>query len=73
MNRAEALYKLVGTTITMDIPIITATNQFRRKADYLVIAAYPHHVLCERRCESGAVIRESFDIGTLIQSGALRL
>ena len=73
MNRAEALYKLVGTTITMDIPIITATNQFRRKADYLVIAAYPHHVLCERKCESGAVIRESFDIGTLIQSGALRL
>mgnify|MGYP007022370584 FL=1 len=73
MNRAEALYKLVGTTITMDIPIITATNQFRRKADYLVVAAYPHHVLCERKCESGAVIRESFDIGTLIQSGALRL
>lgn len=73
MNRAEALYKLVGTTITMDIPIITATNQFRRKANYLVIAAYPHHVLCERKCESGAVIRESFDIGTLIQSGALRV
>lgn len=73
MNRAEALYKLVGTTITMDIPIITATNQFRRKADYLVVGAYPHHVLCERKCESGAVIRESFDIGTLIQSGALKL
>ena len=73
MNRAEALYKLVGTTITMDIPIITATNQFRRKADYLVVAAYPHHVLCERKCESGAVIRESFDIGTLIQNGALRV
>ena len=73
MNRKDELYKLVGTTITMDIPIITATNQFRRKADYLVVAAYPHHVLCERRCESGAVIRESFDIGTLIQSGALRL
>lgn len=73
MNRTEALYKLVGTTITMDIPIITATNQFRRKADYLVVAAYPHHVLCERKCESGAVLRESFDIGTLIQSGALRL
>ena len=73
MNRKDELYKLVGTTITMDIPIITATNQFRRKADYLVIAAYPHHVLCERKCESGAVIRESFDIGTLIQSGALRL
>ena len=73
MNRAEALYKLVGTTITMDIPIITATNQFRRKADYLVVAAYPHHVLCERKCESGAVIRESFDIGTLIQNGAVRV
>lgn len=73
MNRKDELYKLVGTTITMDIPIITATNQFRRKADYLVVAAYPHHVLCERKCESGAVIRESFDIGTLIQSGALRL
>ena len=73
MNRAEALYKLVGTTITMDIPIITATNQFRRKADCLVIAAYPHHVLCERKCESGAVIRESFDIGTLVQNGALKL
>ena len=73
MNRKDELYKLVGTTITMDIPIITATNQFRRKANYLVVAAYPHHVLCERKCESGAVIRESFDIGTLIQSGALRL
>ena len=73
MNRAEALYKLVGSVITMDIPIVTATNQFRRKADYLVIAAYPHHVLCVRKCESGAVIRESFDIGTLVQSGALRL
>lgn len=55
MNRKDELYKLVGTTITMDIPIITATNQFRRKADYLVVAAYPHHVLCERRCESGAL------------------
>ena len=73
MNRAEVLYKLVGTMITMDIPIITATNQFRRKANYLVVAAYPHHILCERKCESGAVIRESFDIGTLIQSGALRV
>ena len=73
MNRAEALYKLVGTMITMDIPIVTATNQFRRKANYLVIAAYPHHVLCERTCESGAVIRESFDIGTLVQNGALKL
>ena len=73
MNRAEALYKLVGTMITMDIPIITATNQFRRKANYLVVAAYPHHVLCERTCESGAVIRESFDIGTLITNGALKL
>ena len=39
MNRAEVLYKLVGTMITMDIPIITATNQFRRKANYLVVAA----------------------------------
>ena len=73
MNRAEALYKLVGTTITIDIPIVTATNQFRRKADYLVVAAYPHHVLCERTCESGAVIRESFDIGTLVQNKALKL
>ena len=73
MNRLNDLYKLVGTTITMDIPIITATNQFKRKADYLVVAAYPHHVLCERKCESGAVIRESFDIGTLVQNGALRL
>ena len=73
MNRAEALYKLVGSVITMDIPIVTATNQFRRKADYLVVAAYPHHVLCERTCESGAVIRESFDVGTLIQNRALKL
>lgn len=73
MNRKDKLYKLVGTMITMDIPIVTATNQFKRKADYLVVAAYPHHVLCERKCESGAVIRESFDIGTLIQSGALRV
>ena len=73
MNRAEALYKLVGSVITIDIPIVTATNQFRRKVDYMVVAAYPHHVLCERTCESGAVIRESFDIGTLVQNGALRL
>ena len=73
MNRFDDLYKLVGKTITMDIPIITATNQYRRKADYLVVAAYPHHVLCERKCESGAVIRESFDIGTLVQNGALRV
>ena len=73
MNRAEALYKLVGSVITMDIPIMAATGQFKRKMDYLVIAAYPHYVLCERTCESGAVIRESFDIGTLVQNGALKL
>ena len=73
MNRKDMLYKLVGTIITMDIPIITATNQYRRKANYLVVAAYPHHVLCERKCESGAVIRESFDIGTLVQNGAVRV
>lgn len=72
MNRLNDLYKLVGTTITMDIPIMAATGQFKRKMDYLVIAAYPHHVLCERKCESGAVIRESFDIGTLVQNGTWR-
>ena len=37
MNRAEALYKLVGTMITMDIPIMGATGQFKRKMDYLVM------------------------------------
>ena len=70
MNKYDSL---VGTTITIDIPIATATGHFNRKVEYLVVAAYPHHVLCERKCESGAFIRESFDIGTLIQNGALRL
>lgn len=69
MNRAEALYKLVGSVITMDVPIMMATGQFKRKMDYLVIAAYPHHVLCERRCENGAVLRECFNTGTLITQG----
>ena len=66
MNKYDSL---VGTTISVVIPIATSTGHFRRKVEYLVVAAYPHHVLCERRCESGAVLRECFNTGTLITQG----
>ena len=41
------------------------------KYRYRVIAAYPHHVLCEKLTENGAVIRESFSKGTLIEQGII--
>ncbi len=69
MSRQDMLYKLVGKTISMFVPIATATGQYKRRVEYLVVAAYPHHVLCERRCESGAVLRECFNTGTLITQG----
>ena len=41
------------------------------KYRYRIIAAYPHHVLCEKLTENGAVIRESFSKGTLIEQGII--
>lgn len=63
------LYNLVGTTITITVPILTGTGYYKRKVQYLVTEAHPYYISCERRCENGVVIKECFDIGTLITQG----
>ena len=67
----DILYKLVGETITFKTPILTETASNMRKEKFLVIQAYPYHVLCERTCPNGATIRECFGVGTLRQEGVI--
>lgn len=67
----DIFYKLVGETITFKTPILTETAKNTRKEKYLVIQAFPYHVLCERTCPNGVTIRECFSVGTLIQEGVI--
>lgn len=66
------LYDLVGKEIIMSEPILSATGTFNRKSKYLVVAAYPYHVMGIKTCESGAEIRQCFSVGELITNGAFR-
>ena len=68
----DKLYELVGTVIKIKTPILTGTATMLRTESFLVIQAYPHHILCERSCPNGATIRECFDIGTLVMYGIVR-
>lgn len=67
----DRLYELVGQTIKVNTPILTGTATMMRKEKFLVLQAFPWHVLCERTCNNGAVIRESFDVGTLVINGII--
>ena len=73
MNKGfrDVLYDLVGRTFSIDIPQLTSTGTNLRKGKYLIIAAYPFHVMALRVCENEYVVRECFDIGTLIMNGIL--
>ena len=68
----DALYKLVGQTIEIDIPQMTTTGTNLRKGKYLITAAYPHYVMGERTCENGYIERTCFIVGTLICKGILK-
>ena len=67
----ELLYQLVGK----DIELPVCPNEYNKgrihKATWTVIAAYPYHIMAERRCENNYTVRESFGIGTLVTSGIL--
>ena len=73
MKYLVTLYSMVGSEIELmtNVFINNSTPAFR-KTKWKVVAAYPHHILCERTCENGSTIRESFDVGTLIQKGILK-
>ena len=68
----DKLYELVGTVIKIKTPILTGTATMLRTESFLVIQAFPHHILCERTCPNGATIRECFDVGTLVMYGIVR-
>lgn len=73
MNYLATLYDLVGKDIEMMTNVvIDMSTAVYKKATWTVVAAYPHHILCERTCENGEVIRESFDVGSLVQKGILK-
>lgn len=67
----DTLYSLVGKELKLPV----SQNEYNKgrvtSAQWLVIAAYPHHILCERRCENDYIVRESFDVGTLVHEGIL--
>ena len=67
------LYGLLGRNIKITDKTKTGTGGvITAKRKWLVVASYPHHVLCVRTCENGAEIRESFNEGTLIASGIIK-
>ena len=68
------LYSLVGRNlkITDRIKNSNGGGVITTKRKWLVVASYPHHVLCIRTCENGAEIRECFNEGTLIASGIIK-
>ena len=39
---------------------------------WLVVAAYPAHVMAIRTCENGYQVKECFGIGELVQMGLIR-
>lgn len=65
------LYDLVGQEIT----ITTMggrdgkTGVVIDKVRWLVVQAFPHHVLCVREGKNGDDIRECFSVGTLVEQG----
>ena len=66
------LCNLIGSEIElMTNVVVDMSSSVYRKAKWKVVEAYPHHIVCERVCENGAIIRESFDVGTLIQLGVI--
>ena len=66
------MYDLIGREIElMTNVVMDMSSSVYKKAKWRVVEAYPHHVVAERVCENGAVIRESFDVGTLIQTGVI--
>ena len=68
----DKLYELVGTEIKLKTPVLNGTASMTKTEKYLVLEAFPHHILCERTCPNGAVIRECFDVGTLVMYGIVR-
>ncbi len=73
MNYSAILYDMIGTEIElMTQVVVDMSNSVYKKTKWKVVEAYPHHILCERTSENGTIIRESFDVGTLIQKGILK-
>ncbi len=68
------LSALVGTEI-IEHETLTKGIQGRaiQKTKWTVIEAYPHFVKAMRIAESGAEIFTTFNVGTLVTMGAIRL
>ena len=56
---------LIGETITTVYKANSTTKAVKKR--WVIVAVYPHNVLCERTTETGAKIRESFLISELIR------
>lgn len=68
------LSSLKGQEIKIKKMVYSGSNGARIKTvTYTVLETYPHHILCGRIApETGAQIRESFNISDLMRSGIIR-
>lgn len=72
-NCEKLLKKLVGKEIVVNYTITEGIlGRAVRGQKWLVTGVYPHFVMACRVCDSGAIIRECFDIGTLISKGIIK-
>lgn len=61
---------LIGETITTVYKPNNMTKAVKKR--WVIVAVYPHVVLCERTTETGEKIRESFSIADLLRRGIIK-
>jgi uncharacterized protein Veg len=61
---------LVGETITTIYKANSMAKAVKKR--WVIVAVYPHNVLCERTTENGRKIRESFSIADLLRRGIIK-
>lgn len=67
------LTKIVGKEIKVRHPVTNGILGRATKTEkWLVIAAYPHHVMAIQTYDSGFIARECFCLGELVQIGAVK-
>lgn len=61
---------LIGETITIVYKANSMTKAVKKR--WVIVAVYPHVVLCERTTETGEKIRESFATADLLRRGIIK-
>lgn len=70
LNTGGNNMSLIGETITTVYKANSTTKAVKKR--WVIVAVYPHNVLCESTTENGRKIRESFATADLLQRGIIK-